>query len=292
MKIFGGRGAVYAAIALGMLTSYIAWRYVDQASQGGQAVQLTPVIVAAMDVPAREILTYDMLTIQQMPVQAVHPQAARSYDEIVGKVARSSFAHGEQILSSKVFLQRADSGLAFMVPDGMRAVSVGFTEVIGSGGMVSPGDHVDIIGVFEMKVPGPTSTSTATATTPRPVPNSDTAVYAPGSGNETVSVATMVLQDVSILAIAQRLEGEEPRSSAFTLPGSQTTSNGRQPEARAEATPQPQAKTATLAVKPEDALKLVLAEERGKIRLALRRANDDSTPKLAQVPLDKLLQSQ
>ena len=153
MKLFGGRGAVVAALALGALTSYLAWRYVDQATQAGQNVEMTPVVVANAAVPPRTILTPDLVRVQSMPVQAVHPQAAHSVDEVLGKVVRTELAADEPVLSSKLFLQRAESGLAFMVPDGMRAVSVGFTEVVGTGGMVTPGDHVDVIGVFEARGP-------------------------------------------------------------------------------------------------------------------------------------------
>src|SRR5919206_4592200 len=149
MRLFGGKGAIVAALALGALTSYLTWRYVDQAGQANQQAELVPVVVATQPIPARTILTPDMLRVQPMPVDAVHPQAAHSVDQVIGKVVRTELTADEPVLSSKLFLQRAESGLAFMVPDGMRAISVGFTELIGTGGMITPGDHVDVIGVFD-----------------------------------------------------------------------------------------------------------------------------------------------
>jgi pilus assembly protein CpaB len=200
---------------------------------------------------------------------------------------RTELAADEPVLSSKLFLQRAESGLAFMVPDGMRAVSLGFTEVIGTGGMISPGDHVDVIGVFETH--GPTAG-------PQPVPGQSQPAQVAldrgaGDSKEQTSIATMVLQGVQVLAVAQRLEGEDakPKDQGLTMPGGNSQTPQQQMAQRAEPTPQPQAKTATLAVAPEDALKVVLAEEKGKIRLALRRANDKTTPSVAQVPLSALL---
>ncbi|MDQ3808916.1 MAG: Flp pilus assembly protein CpaB, partial [Chloroflexota bacterium] len=187
-----------------------------------------------------------------------------SAEDVVGKVTRAPMTVDEQVLTSKVFLQRAESGLAFMVPEGMRAISVGFSEMIGSGGMVAPGDHVDVIGVFE-----------------RPASSNAREQPAP--------IATIVLQDVSVLAVAQRLEGENTRpKETMPMPGS--NSSDKPPQMRSEPAPQPAAKTATLAVSPSDALKLVLAEEKGKIRLALRRAEDKSTPAVAHVPVDALFE--
>ena len=290
MKLFGGRGAVFAALALGALTSYLTWRYVDQTTQAGQKVEMAPVVVANASIPARTIITPDLVRVQALPVQAVHPQATHSLEEVVGKVVRTELAADEPVLSSKLFLQRAESGLAFMVPDGMRAVSVAFTEVIGTGGMISPGDHVDVIGVFETHGP---------VVGPQPVPGQGgSGQPAPVSidrgaadSNQQTSVATMVLQGVQVLAVAQRLEGEDvkPKDQGLTMPGANSQTPQQQMTQRAEPTPQPQAKTATLAVAPEDALKVVLAEEKGKIRLALRRANDKTTPSVAQVPLTALL---
>jgi pilus assembly protein CpaB len=287
MKLFGGRGAVVAALALGALTSYLAWRYVDQASQAGQKVEMAPVVVANAAVPPRTILTPDLVRVQSMPVQAVHPQSAHSVDEVLGKVVRTELAADEPVLSSKLFLQRAESGLAFMVPDGMRAVSVGFTEVVGTGGMVTPGDHVDVIGVFEAR--GPIAANRQGQATLDRTPADQ------AQGQQETSLATMVLQDVSVLAVAQRLEGEDAgkKDQGPTIPnpvGQSQPNPQQQMTQRAEPTPQPQAKTATLAVGPEDALKLVLAEERGKIRLALRRAHDSAKPVVPQVPMNVLLQ--
>jgi pilus assembly protein CpaB len=216
-----------------------------------------------MPIPARTVLGPEMVRIQRMPVDIADPKAARSADEVVGKVARSAMTTDEPVLSTKLFLQRGESGLAFMVPEGMRAVSVTFNEVIGSGGMVAPGDHVDVLGVFEK-------------------------TEIKDGKEDTTNLSTIVLQDVPVLAVAQRLEGEDTRPKE-TMPvlkaGTDTT---KASQVRSEPTPMPAAKTATLSVSPTDALKLVLAEDQGKIRLALRRNDDKDAPQIAYVPVDSL----
>ena len=270
MRIFGGKGSIVLAVVLGAATSYMAWRYVDKANQS-QTVEMTPVVVANVNIPARTVITPQLIRVQQMPVDAAHSQAAHSADMVLGKVAKSDMVADEQVLSSRLFLQRGDSGLAFMIPEGMRAVSVGFTELIGSGGMVTPGDHVDVLGVFE----APTNLVNKTPTTQEQ--------------NQTTTLATVVLQNVQVLAVAQHLEGEDTTpKQAVPLPVSQQQQTPPT-QVRSDPPPQPAAKTATLAVNPDDALKLVLAENKGQIRLALREAHDKSTPNVAQVPLASLL---
>lgn len=129
MKNLGGMKTLALAIVLGALTWFLTTRYVQQVSQ--KPVETAPVVVATAPIAARTPITADMLRVQQMPVEAVHPEAARTPGDLVGKVARTALAPGEQVLRSKVFLQRAESGLAFMGPANKRAVSVNFTEVIG-----------------------------------------------------------------------------------------------------------------------------------------------------------------
>ena len=285
MKLFGGRGPLIAAIALGALTSFIAFRYVDQANQqSNQQAEMASVVVTNVAIPARTVITADMVREQLLPTDAVHVQAAHSVNQVVGKVVKSDLVADEQVLNSRLFLQRGDSGLAFMIPDGMRAVSVGFSEIVGSGGMVVPGDHVDVIGVFDAK--GPIATG-------QQAPNGQPVASQTNDPNkdQQTTVATLVLQNVQVLAVAQHLEGENSIAkpdSGLQVPGTQQQQTPPQ-QVRSEPAANPAAKTATLALTPEDSLKMVLAEGKGQIRLALRPANDKSTPNVPQVPMSALL---
>jgi pilus assembly protein CpaB len=266
----------------------MAWRYVDQANrQTVQTVEMTDVVVARVAIPARTIISPELVRVQRMPTQAVHPQAVLSLDMAVGKVVKSDVVADEEVLTSRLFLQRGESGLAFMIPEGSRAISVGFTELIGTGGMVSPGDRVDVIGVFEEKVNDLPQSSAKSGG-----PNNNN--NGPTPPDQTTSIATMVLQNVPVLAVAQHLEGEDTTKKDQVLPvpavpGMKGQQQMPPPQVRSEPAPMPTAKTATLAVNPEDALKVVLAESKGQIRLALRQANDKSTPSVPQVPMSALL---
>jgi Flp pilus assembly protein CpaB len=297
MRLLAGKGAVVAAVLLGGLTSYLAWHYVDQASQA-RPVEMASVVVAATPIPARTIVTPAMIRVQELPAEAVHPNAVRSANDVIGKVVKTSLTADEQILTTKLFLQREESGLAFMVPEGMRAVSVGFSEVIGSGGLLLPGDRVDVIGVFDIKypqsatpsAPAPTAVATPTQVVTGPIFQHDNQAAFPQLDGSQTTIATTVLEDVPVLAIAQRLEGQDTRDNTTRLAqqtgvsGSSNTGNAPSTQVRSDPQPLPQAKTATLAVSPDDALKLALAEDRGKIRLALRRNQDDAVAQVASAP--------
>ena len=151
------------------------------------------------------------------------------------------------MLSTKFFQRKEDSGLAFRVPPGKRAVSVNVNEVVTNGGLVVPGDFVDIIALF------PAAAAS----------NGSTAIVAEDS-------ATIALQNIEVLAVAQSLDGVGPQAQGFGVVAN--VAGGK--SERQEAIARPNARTVTLAVTPDEAQRLILAEEKGKIRLALRAVDD------------------
>jgi pilus assembly protein CpaB len=69
----------------------------------------------------------------------------KAMDEVVGAVARHHFAPGDPIDQGGV-VRPGDSGfLAAVLQPGMRAITIGVTAISGTGGLIYPGDHVDVI---------------------------------------------------------------------------------------------------------------------------------------------------
>jgi pilus assembly protein CpaB len=255
----GNRKAIMAAAVLGLLAAYLSWSYVQRAGQASRSAGLVPVVVAAQDVPVRTQITPQMLTVKQVPADARHEKAFTSLEQLNEKVTNLPIAAGEQVLSTKFFARKEDSGLAFRIPPGKRAVSVNVNEVISTGGLIVPGDFVDIIAIFA---------------------NSG------NQGDTTQDSAGIVLQNVEVLAVAQSIQGPGAELTGAQALAGQVT--GNRPDSRQEAVARPNARTATLAVSPEEAQKLILAEARGQIRLALRGMEDHETvgvgaTRLAQV---------
>lgn len=254
-----GRYALLLAIGLGLATSFLVWRYVqDTATRAAGPVPMASVVVATRDLPARTFLTTEMLKVMQVPVAAKHPSAITSMDSAVGKVTKVPLTAGEQVLSTKFALEREDSGLSFVVPPSKRAVAISVSEVIGAGGLVLPGDYVDVIAVFEAKTMGK-------------------------------DMATIILQNIEVLAVAQQIQGEVTQPSAPDLSPLNGTNQAKQ-TAKAQPKAVPTARSVTLAVTPEEAQRLVLAEERGKLRLALRPQQEKTTVNIPEATLGTIRQ--
>src|SRR5438105_3527874 len=160
----------------------------------------TRVVVAKTTLPAQTALTADNVELRDVPPDAVQPNAATSLGDIQGKALMVPVAAGQQILTH--FIGNPDSPdirkLADLVPVGKRAMSVTFSELSTAGGLVAPGDYIDVIAVFN-------------------------------KGTLGKDQSMILMQDVLVLAVAQATSidqlprqgtptGTQPAQSAPTLP--------------------------------------------------------------------------
>jgi Flp pilus assembly protein CpaB len=206
------------------------------------------VVVAKTTLPAQSALTADNVEVRDVSADAVQPNAATSLADIQGKALTVPVATGQQILSP--FLANADAPevkkFADLVPAGKRAMSVTFSELNTAGGLITPGDYVDVIGVFNKNTLGKDQ-------------------------------SMLILQDILVLAVAQATSADQlPRQAGSaanpaSLPLPTRGSNGL-PSPTPAAVPfaPAQTRSVTLAVDPEAAERLALAEDYGKLRYIVR----------------------
>ncbi|MFA4889696.1 MAG: Flp pilus assembly protein CpaB [Candidatus Omnitrophota bacterium] len=141
---------ISAAIAL-VLTAMIN-SYIQQKSEEARKTalsrqqSLSRVVVAKVDIPAGATIKEDMLKEETVPKNVLQPRAASSIDRIVDKIAIVAISKGEQVLLNKVNMPGQEASLAMKVPSGKRAISVPIDNISAVGGMIKPGDHVDIVG--------------------------------------------------------------------------------------------------------------------------------------------------
>lgn len=240
---FTRRAMVLTALCAGALAALLSFRVLHaQQLQLAEKTKPVPVVVAARPIPARTVITPDLVREAIRPVAALPPNCAGSEEEVVGRVATVALAADEPIRREATAQQDASLGLAYAVPDGMRAVTVALDSIIGVAGFLKAGDHVDVVATFD------TDRMSNTA------------------------VTRTVLQDVELLAIGPEVRPEEEKKA----PGEKAARPKEQPNA-------------TLAVSPQDAEKLILAESTGRLRLTLRRAGEDLKVVLSGVKSDALV---
>ena len=133
----------------------------DQADAGEEPGLPTPtatpafesVVVAKVRLPVGEILTEEILDIEQRPITNIALQGGYTFtdtENLVGRILRSEVSRGQEILSPMIALNPTDvssfgSDLALYVPFGEIAVALPVNRFSGASLAMRPGDKVDLI---------------------------------------------------------------------------------------------------------------------------------------------------
>jgi pilus assembly protein CpaB len=263
------RRYVVLAVVLALLSAVLVYATLSRAGDDGGlgSGDVQTVVVAKEAIPARTEITSSMVELRQVPINARGDQALVSTDDVVGKATRYPVAANEQILASKIVspeLPTEGKALSFVVPEGKRAISISISQVVSAGGLILPGDYVDILGVFNVEV------SAAPPSSPGQPVYSFSMIGGEKETLESFYVST-ILQNVEVLAVAQTIVDVVP---VVGEENGETVSAESQRARNTEEEPLPDATTITLLVTPEQAELLFLAESNGTLRAVVRGFGD------------------
>lgn len=199
-----------------------------------QQIRDVKVVTAKTSIPERTLIKEEMLSLTSMPSNKVPNGALMRTTDLVGRPSKVAIGAGEVITTQKVFASIMDMGLSGRIPPECRAITVGISDVTGVAGFAQPGDYVDVMLVSSQV-----------------------------ENNKVVS--EMILQNVLLLAINKQVEngGNAPTQNNANAKGQNTTVTG-QPKVTGNPA------MATMALLPEDALKLAAKAQLGQIYLVLR----------------------
>ncbi len=138
--------ALIFAIFTGILTiSYMK----SIESKRLKGFEMVTAVVTTTDVPARSLITQDMLEVTKIPKNFLQPGAFSTIEDVVGKVALVPLKAGSQVSSDMVVDISMVRGLSALIPTGYRAITLHVDAITGVGGHIVPGDIVDIYAVLE-----------------------------------------------------------------------------------------------------------------------------------------------
>jgi|CXWL01.1.fsa_nt_gi pilus assembly protein CpaB len=225
---------------------------------GGAFADSVDVVVASREIPAGTKVTGDMLEVATLSGNAIVEGALTETTGLEGLVVRQTLARGEQFTPAKVGqgLAAGDRTLSAVVPAGLRAIALEVNESSIVGGLVVAGDRVDVIAIFNDQNDGGLG------------PNAQT-----------------LLQDVEVLAVGQTAQQAVARLDRDGNPIDTDTAEGSLSTRPDDTKANEKADTVTLAVAPEDAPLLALAQDQGTVWLVLRGQGDDGVQDVGPVAL-------
>lgn len=210
------------------------------------------ILRASRDIPANTRIDANMFVAVDFPANFVPPKAAESPSEVIGQIAIATIFEGEPILTSKI-IPFDEGSLDRRIPEGYRAVTIGIRDdqdVVGVGGHLRPGHVVDILVTLFVNT--------------REIEKGPSAAMLGGDAANLRAEVRTVFQNVRILAV-----GRDARLQ---------TANVNRPTGAAEE--ELTNKNITVALKPDEVQRLVLAQATGRFTISLRRFNDNDVAQL------------
>lgn len=136
------RAVLFLALAAcsGLATAFVARQAADQRPAG------RPVVVASAVATIGQAAQLAQPRIVHWPHGEALPQGAFSDPGLLaGRVLARSVVAGEPVLESSLLPQGSEPGLAALLGESARAVSVQVDEFVGVAGFVQPGSKVDVL---------------------------------------------------------------------------------------------------------------------------------------------------
>lgn len=188
------------------------------------------VLVAARDIAQGAALTPGDLAVALFPSDSVSDNFIKAggsaQADQVGAVTRRAFVRGEPLTTTSVIQPEGRGFMAAQLEPGYRAVAVEIEDITAVAGYIQPNDRVDVI----------------------------TTVKSDGPSGEDIVQSTIVLEDVRVLAVGDKTQGQSTGSEPETI----------------------HSNVAVLELSAEESRILAQANEAGDINLALRGVQTDT----------------
>lgn len=224
------------AVALGVGAAFTAQRWLEQQRQQPAAEQATtqPVAVTREAIQVGQVVHQRALATVDWPMEYLPKGAHSNPSELEGRVVRRPLAAGEPVLDAALLPEGSRAGLASVIEPNQRAISVRVDPVIGVAGFVVPGTRVDVL------------------------------VTITRSDGDNKPVSKVILQDVEVLAIDQKLEEAKEGEPELV-------------------------QVVTMEVTPQQAERLTHATHQGRLQLALRNPSDHEVVETLAVGVTEVL---
>ncbi|MBN1504299.1 MAG: Flp pilus assembly protein CpaB [Candidatus Eisenbacteria bacterium] len=185
------RVVVILAVVFGLLAAVAIYRYLAQYDKMIREKKIAeqPVVVAIKDLQFGTVLDETNVEAVGWPVQIVPAGASTSPQDVYGRVVKSPVVAGEAVLETKLVPIGMNRGLAILVPEGMRAMTVPVNTWSGVAGFVLPETKVDVVVTIRPEL-------------------------------QREQVGKVILQNLTVLAVDQKIEdteGKPLKSTAVTL---------------------------------------------------------------------------
>ncbi len=145
-----------ASLLAGSVT-YLAYKRLRASSAQRKLINI---VAAAKDLSAGITMTDKDVSLVEWPAELPLPGSITKTETVIGRALVYSLKAKEPILERDLAVPGAGIGLSAKIPPGMRATAVRSNEVVGVGGFIYPGSHVDVLATYNVPSGGGPLTKT------------------------------------------------------------------------------------------------------------------------------------
>ena len=176
---------IACAVGFGLVAALLVSRYLSNVR-----AQHKSVVAASVGIPTSTQITADQLTYVYLPADATPEGTFTSMDKLVGRVTVTGIGIREPLTELKLAPEGSAAGLAAMITEGARAMTVKVDDVVGVAGFVLPGAWVDVVCVIDPSEQG---------------------------GTEQGPTSKIVLQHMKVLASDRNIEKQDSGEITMTV---------------------------------------------------------------------------
>ncbi len=173
------------SLAAGLIAALLISRYLSRRPDRLATIPTTKVAVAAVNLPTATLLAKESVDFVEWPKSVTPDGSFADRAQLAGRVTNGPLVKGEPILAAKLAPPGARQGMAAVIPDNMRAMTVPVNEVVGVAGFIHPGDFVDVLTTMQTPLNG--------------------------KSGEMEFRAKVVLQNIKVLAVGEDLMADESK---------------------------------------------------------------------------------
>ncbi len=198
-------------------------------------IAMVETVVSRSDLARGIKITSDMVEMKQIRKDLVNQGSLKSVNDALDRILIAPVSKDE-ILSENRLGPKGENGLAVQIKEGMRAFTIETPKISsGVGGMIQPGNHVDVI-----------------LTVSESIQASDKDITGGGS-------STVLLQNIEVLAVDRQTDTPTDSKSPVQPKSSKDIKD---------------TKSVTLLITPDQSAFLTLGQTKGVLHLSLRHPND------------------
>lgn len=147
------RKLIIIALIMCIITGFSVYYYANNLEKNFK-IKTLPVVVAIKKIPKNTLVVPEMVTVKQLSDESVNVLAAKSINDVSGRITQEDMEPDEQILTTKISEPgKKDNSLFYTIKEGYRALTIKTDEISGVAGYIDKGDRIDIIAIVSSKDP-------------------------------------------------------------------------------------------------------------------------------------------